>query len=95
MEKQKRCSNTHKTYKFYKNIKIESEMLQKQRKVFFTYCKQHVEEDKEAFEASINFPHFQFLVIRRQQMKKWSSVEETRSVWWCAAVCAEINCMQS
>ncbi len=45
------------------NNKIYHLNQENKRKGVSTYCKQHVEEDEEAFEASVNFSHLQFLVI--------------------------------
>lgn len=51
-----------------------------------TYCKHHIEEDKEAFEASVNFPHLQFFKALR---------DEAEHECACNTVCAEINCLAS
>lgn len=41
-----------------KQTKVKNQLRNGQKSVS-THCKQHIEEDKEAFDASVNFPHLQ------------------------------------
>lgn len=78
------------TLNSWKTTKKRKEIKKKHKsplnKSISTYCKHHIEEDKEAFEASVNFPHLQFFKALR---------DEAEHECACNTVCAEINCLAS
>ncbi len=56
----------------------------------FTYCKQNIEEDEEAFEASVNFPHLQILVIGSWRWRPGTVCACNRvCVMMCSSVCCD------